>query len=125
MSAAAAYSAEETYTLDDLRRHRPLAIPATGAGALNVVRRLICRWPVLTARPGKRSPGRWDGLEDRGLEHVVRYHLGGDEAYARDMALLLCRLAYDMPLFSLYTTVGFAGRATTSRGSRGAIMPGT
>jgi hypothetical protein len=103
------YAPQELYTLEDLRSHKPLGDTGDRGWGVKRDNRLICPLARINRTAWEAVTRTLDGLEDRRLEHLPRYHLGGDEAYARDLAVLLCRLAYDMPLFSLYHTVGFVG----------------
>jgi hypothetical protein len=102
------YKPEELYTLEDFRNHKPLGDTGDRGWGVKQGNKLICPLARINRTAWEAVTRNLDGIEGL-LQRMTRYHLGGDEQYARDMALLLCRLAYDMPIFSLYHTVGFAG----------------
>ena len=105
--ARAPVPAKEVHTLDDFRSHRPLGETRD------------CGWGVLTGQKQDNLPVllfptvrlntvAFKNTADRlSRESVDRYHLGGDEASARDLAMLLCRYAYFLPTYSLRHCVDY------------------
>jgi len=102
------YRPEELYTLEDFRAHKPLGDTGDRGWGVKIGNRLVCPLARATRVAWEAAARNLIGHPEGPVERVARYHLGGDETYARDMALLLCRFAYDLPMFSLYHTVGFA-----------------
>ncbi|MBI3415671.1 MAG: hypothetical protein HY043_10205 [Verrucomicrobia bacterium] len=95
------------HSIEDFRAHRPLGETRD------------CGWGVLAGKNTNGLPvlffptARLNTIALRtaadrlARDSVNRYHLGGDELYARDLAMLLCRYAFFLPTYSLRHCVDY------------------
>ncbi|MEO8428177.1 MAG: hypothetical protein ABI651_13790 [Verrucomicrobiota bacterium] len=101
-------SLKDAYTLAEYLAHKPLG--ATGDRGWGVLSdRKEGKLPVIVFPVLRLNTTALNAAAHHlSPETIDRYYIGGDEAFARDMAIYLCRYAYWLPTYSLRHCIEFA-----------------